>query len=112
MGQRRIPAKNFLALEKEIMLIQHKEIGKKGMFFIEEDGAILAEIVFSHPTKDQLMIEHTQVDEELQGQNIGYELVHHTVEFARQHQLKVIPVCTFAKAIFDKKPDFKDVLAD
>ncbi|RYZ46555.1 MAG: GNAT family N-acetyltransferase, partial [Chitinophagaceae bacterium] len=33
-----------------------------------------------------------------------------TVEYARMHGMKVSPVCPFAKAVFDKKPDFGDVL--
>ncbi len=94
------------------MLIQHKQQGNRGMFFIEEDGEILAEIIYSHPTTDRIMIEHTEVDDALKGQDVGYELVHHTVEHARQHHLKIIPVCRFAKSVFDRKPDFMDVLAD
>ena len=32
------------------------------------------------------------------------------VEFARQKQLKIIPLCPFAKSIFDKDPSIHDVL--
>jgi uncharacterized protein len=94
------------------MLIQHKQQGSRGMFFIEDDGNIVAEIIYTHPTADKIIIEHTEVDEALQGQDVGYELVHHIVEHARLHNLKIIPVCTFAKSVFDRKPDFMDVLAD
>ncbi|HUC82733.1 MAG TPA: GNAT family N-acetyltransferase [Flavisolibacter sp.] len=92
------------------MLIQHKEGKTRGKFFIEEDGEVLAEIVYAPAGENTIVIEHTEVDDRLKGQNIGYELVHHTVEYARTQGLKVSPVCTFAKAVFDKKPDFGDVL--
>lgn len=92
------------------MNIQHKEGPNRGMFFIEEDGKMVAELVYAKGGDGLIIIEHTEVDEELQGRNIGYELVHKTVAYAREHRLKISPVCPFAKAVFDKQPDFGDVL--
>jgi predicted GNAT family acetyltransferase len=92
------------------MLIQHKESGNRGMFYIEEDDEIIAEIVYASGGDNILIIEHTEVDDRLKGQNIGYQLVHKTVEHARLYGLKISPVCPFAKAVFDKKADFRDVL--
>ena len=92
------------------MLIQHKEQGKRGIYFIEEDDEVVAEIIYSNYGDDTIIIEHTEVDDSLRGKSIGYELVHKIVEHARMHGLKVSPVCPFAKAVFDKKPDFSDVL--
>lgn len=94
------------------MLIQHQQKENRGMFFIEEDGNVLAEMTYSSRTPNRMVIEHTEVDDELKGQNIGFSLVHQAVEYARLHNLKIVPICSFAKAVFDKKPDFKDVLED
>ena len=91
------------------MQIKHKLTGSKGAFYIEEENS-LAELVYAL-SDDKMIIEHTQVGEELQGKNVGYELVHAAVDYARTHHLKILPVCRFAKAVFDKKPDFSDVLA-
>jgi len=93
------------------MTVQHKKTGNKGMFFVEFDGEIAAEMVYSMTSDDRMIIEHTEVDDVLQGRNIGYEMVHAAVEYARHHHLKITPICSFAKAVFDKKPDFRDVLA-
>ena len=95
------------------MLIQHKQEGNKGMYFIADDGNILAQITYSNVDDDKLMIiEHTEVSDELRGKNVGYELVHKIVEHARLYGQKVAPICPFAKAIIDKKPDFQDVLSE
>jgi predicted GNAT family acetyltransferase len=59
----------------------------------------------------QMMIEHTEVDEELRGGNLGYELVQKAVDFARSHHYTIIPLCQFARAVLEKKPEFRDVLA-
>jgi predicted GNAT family acetyltransferase len=93
------------------MIIQHKGNDNRGIFFIEDEGDVIAQIVYANGGEDVIIIEHTEVEKDMRGQDIGFELVHRTVEHARMHGLKVSPVCPFAKAVFDKKPDFRDVLA-
>ncbi|HZG99840.1 MAG TPA: GNAT family N-acetyltransferase [Flavisolibacter sp.] len=94
------------------MLVQHKRTEKRGMFFIPgEDDEMIAELVYSFQEPDTLLLEHTEVDEELRGQKVGFDLVQAAVEYARQNQYKLIPLCSFAKAVMDRKQDFNDVRA-
>jgi predicted GNAT family acetyltransferase len=46
----------------------------------------------------------------LRGTDAGKKLVKAGVEFAREHNLTVLPLCPFAKAIINKTPEFQDVL--
>jgi len=92
------------------MTIRHKHTGTKGIFFIEEDGQALAELIYTLPSEDKMIIEHTEVGDELRGQNAGYRLVETAVEYARTHHLKIIPLCPFAHSVFKKKPEFADTL--
>ena len=92
------------------MLIQHKKSGTKGMFFVEQGGNILAEMVYTQPAANKMIIEHTEVSDELRGQNIGFQLVNTAVEYARKHHISIIPLCPFANSVFKKKPEFSDVL--
>lgn len=92
------------------MLIQHKQTGHKGAFFVEKDGKMLAEMIYSLPLAEKMIIEHTEVSDELRGQNVGYQLVHTAVEYARANNIKIIPLCPFANAVFKKRPEFADVL--
>jgi predicted GNAT family acetyltransferase len=95
------------------MQILHEQKGNKGMFYIEDpaDHDIQAQMVYFMTTPNEMIIQHTEVDEVLRGQNIGYQLVQHAVNYARQFNIKIIPVCPFAKSVFDRKPEFADVLA-
>ena len=93
------------------MEIKNKKVGTKGMFYVSDDETMLAEMVYTMPSKDKMIIEHTEVSEELKGQNIGYQLVKTAVEYARAHNIKIIPLCPFANSVFKKKPEFADVLA-
>ena len=92
------------------MEIQHKEGGSRGKFFIEAEGKRVAAIVYEI-NNDTLVIEHTEVDPSLRGKNIGRQLVQQVVDEARKENKKVSPVCPFAKALFEKVPDWQDVLA-
>ena len=92
------------------MLIQNKKVGKKGMFFVEQEGNILAEMVYSMPSENKMIIEHTEVSDELKGQHVGNQLVQTAVEYARAHDIKIVPLCTFASAVFKRKPEYADVL--
>ena len=93
------------------MEVKNKKVGTKGMFYVSNDEKILAEMVYSMPSPDKMIIEHTEVSEELKGQNAGLQLVKTAVEFARANAVKIIPLCPFANSVFKRKPEFVDVLA-
>lgn len=92
------------------MDIQQKDDGKKGMFFIEQDGAILAEMTYVWVGTDRIIIDHTEVSPLLSGKGAGKQMVTKAVAFAREKQIKIVPLCPFAKSVFDKVEEFRDVL--
>lgn len=92
------------------MEIQQKDDGKKGKFFIEAEGDVVAEMTYVWTGITGIIIDHTQVDVKLKGQGAGKQLVIKAIEFAREKDLKIMPLCTFAKSVFDKEIAFRDVL--
>ena len=93
------------------MNIRHKENEDRGVFFISEDEQKLAQLVYTKRTSQEIVIEHTEVNKELRGKDIGFSLIERAVAYAREHQLKIIPLCAFAKAVFQREAAFSDVLA-
>jgi uncharacterized protein len=91
------------------MQIERKQNGIKGMFYVGDAENPQAAMVYRRDAKDNIIIEHTEVGDELRGQNVGYQLVHTAVEYARANNVKILPLCPFAKSVFDKKPEFSDV---
>ena len=92
------------------MQIIHRQTGNRGKFIVpDEEGQPVAQLVYTQQQPDTMIMEHTEVNPELRGQNIGFRLVSAAVEYARQHGKKMLPLCPFVKAVFDKKPDFADV---
>ncbi len=80
-------------------------------FFILSDDkqTRLAEITFVYTGDELAIIDHTLVDESLKGQGIAKLLVAKVVERMRKERRKVIPLCPFAKAIFDRTPEYNDI---
>jgi predicted GNAT family acetyltransferase len=60
---------------------------------------------------DLMIIDHTEVDESLQGQGIGKKLLEQLVLFARTYDIKVVSHCQFANVTFQRMKDWQDVLA-
>ncbi|MDM1765636.1 MULTISPECIES: GNAT family N-acetyltransferase [unclassified Acinetobacter] len=90
--------------------IKHKDDGKNGKFYIGEEAHYLAEMTYTWAGNDKIIIDHTTVEDELRGEGVGRKLLDNLVEFARQKKIFVIPLCPFAKSVFDKDQSIHDIL--
>ena len=91
-------------------MIQHEHSGHKGAFFLERDGERLAQMTYT-VAGSRVIIDHTDVDDRLRGTGTGRKLVEAAVEWARKEKTQLMPLCPFAKSVFDKTPAYGDVLA-
>ena len=94
-----------------MMEIEREEHGRKGRFFIDEDGERLAELTYVKSGDGEITIDHTEVDPEFRGENIGEDLVAEAVAFARENNLKIKATCPYAKKVLEEKSEFQDVLS-
>jgi hypothetical protein len=92
------------------MEIKQIDDGLKGEFYIADLNKILAKMTYVWAGQNRFIIDHTEVGDELRGQGAGKQLVAQAVAFARDKGVKIIPLCPFAKSVFDKTPDYFDVL--
>ena len=92
------------------MDVKQKDDGKKGSFYIELNGNKEAEMTYVWAGEARFIIDHTEVSEQLKGKNAGKQLLQQAVNFAREKNVKIMPLCPFAKAMFHKIPEHADVL--
>ena len=90
-------------------MVEHERAGHKGAFVWTQDGKRLARMTYSVAGK-RVIIDHTEVDDVLRGKNAGAQLVHAAVEWARKDNVKLLPLCPFARSVFEKTPEYADVL--
>jgi len=83
---------------------------KNGIFYIEVDGKTEAKMTFVFAGDEKIIIDHTEVNPGNNGKGYGKMMVQKAVEFALEKNIKIIPLCPFAKSVFDKTPDFRTVL--
>lgn len=77
---------------------------EQNAFVIDEDGDRLAEMVIR--VRDKTMIVyHTEVSPKMEGQGIAKQLLERMVEYAKENQLKVVPLCSYVHAQFKRHPD-------
>lgn len=104
--------KLFLWLtQTKAMDFQHKQGQKHSSYYLEQDGEQVAEIVYSTRDDGTLVIEHTEVDDRLQGQHVGQALVERMVQDAQESNQKILPLCSFAAAQFERKPEWASLRA-
>lgn len=92
------------------MKIKRQEHGKKGAFYVEEGGDWLAEMTYYREGVRKIVIDHTEVSDELKGKGVGKALVNAAVQFARNNNLLIKPVCPFAKKVLESSEEFEDIL--
>ena len=86
------------------------KIGKRsGMFLLMISDRQRGKIEF-RLQPDTLTILHTEVDDELTGQGYGHRLVDATADYAREHDLRIKPLCPFARKIMTTDAQYNDVL--
>ena len=93
------------------MIIKHIENTNKGSFVASEEGAQIGEMTYSKAGDDKIIIDHTEVDPQHKGKSIGKILLSKAVDYAREHNIKIVPLCPFVKSTFEKDVDIRDVLA-
>jgi uncharacterized protein len=98
-------------LTSDTMDIKQEQFENNGAFYIEEKNKRVAVMTYSRAGDSIIIIDHTEVDDKLHGKGAGLALVIAAVEFARKQNIKIIPLCPFANAVFTKrKAELGDVL--
>lgn len=91
------------------MTIKVEETENKGSFYLEIEGEKKAEMTFSKAGTGRIIIDHTEVNDDLRGQGAGLKLAEYAVNYVREKGIKILPLCPFMKATLQKHPEWADV---
>jgi len=90
--------------------IKQIESGTKGFFGAFDGDKEAGRMTYTFVGNTKMIIEHTEVSDESRGQNIGKRILMEVVNYARENKIKIIPLCPFAKSVFDFTEEIRDVL--
>lgn len=91
--------------------IEREDNSKKGRFVIYENDVFAGELSYVWAGEIRFIIDHTNVEPNFIGRGFGEQLVTKAVEYARNNNLKILPLCPFAKKVFDNDVKLEDVRA-
>lgn len=92
--------------KKIVMAKVALQLGEKGRgaFLLLENDIQIGEMVIG--ISDQILtVYHTEVDPQYEGKGLAKTLLEAMVQYARQSNLKVLPLCPYVHAQFKRHPD-------
>ncbi len=88
---------------------QHDVTGNRGAFVATANGVPAGVMTYSRMNNHAVIVDHTAVFDGFEGTGLGKQLVEHGVAWAREHGQKIMPLCPFARALFERTPAYQDV---
>ena len=80
-----------------------------GSFLAVEGDRTVGEMTYVWAGNNHFIVDHTEVINQYEGQGVGKKMVEKAVEFAREKNCTITPLCPYAQYIFDKTPAYNDV---
>ncbi len=84
--------------------------GTKSFYVGDSEEKPLAEMTFVPSGANIVIIDHTYVSDELNGQGVGKLLLKELVDWARKEDKKIMPLCPYAKAQMEKNKEYHDII--
>jgi len=91
--------------------ITHGRDGDAGAFILVRDGRRVGELLYAARGPGVVAVNHTEVDDSLRGSGLARQLVEAVVTWARAENVKLVPRCSYVRAVLARTPAWQDVLA-
>ncbi len=86
--------------------------GTQGIFTAYTDNHIPAGTMqFNLQDNNIMAITHTIVKPQHEGQGVGKALLNAGIQYAQANHYRILPICTFAQAYIQRKPELHALLA-
>jgi len=79
-------------------------------FVLLVDGERLGSLDFARPEAGVLRIDYVEVAPELRGTGLGRRLVEAAADWAREENMKIVPICGYARAVIARDPAMSKLL--
>jgi len=89
-------------MPEHTVTIEREESDGAHEFVLRVDGERLGFLEYTTPEAGVMRIEYVEVDPDLRGTGLGRQLVDKAVGFARDASLRVVPICSYARAVIER----------
>ncbi|MFN8489655.1 MAG: GNAT family N-acetyltransferase [Caldilineaceae bacterium] len=95
-----------MTIRPENIMIEHNAVAERFEAKLDNQLAVL-----EYQRQDgTLFFTHTEVPPKFRGQGIADELAKQALDYARTHQLTVVPLCSFMATYIRRHPEYKDLV--
>lgn len=91
------------------MELKHKETTNRNRFYLLDEGKEVGESTYVYVKDHIIDINHTEIDINYRGQNLGEKLIEAVVNFARKKGIHVSASCPYAKKVLARTDKYDDV---
>ncbi|MDQ7917488.1 GNAT family N-acetyltransferase [Mesonia sp. MT50] len=91
--------------------IKHKENETNGIFYLEIENKIVSELTYIKKEPNILVIDRTETKKTEEGKGLASKLLEHTVNYAKENNYKIDPLCPFAEVKFDENEAYQKIKA-
>jgi predicted GNAT family acetyltransferase len=84
--------------------IGREEVEGRLEFVLRRDGKRAGSLEYTRPDDRILRIEYVEVEPELRGGGVGRQLVAAAVSWAKELNLQVVPICSYARMVIERDP--------
>ena len=84
--------------------IEREELNGANEFVLRVNGERLGFLDYTRPEVGVMLIEYVEVSPQLRGTGLGKQLVEKAVAFAKDNSLRVVPICSYARAVIQRDP--------
>ena len=89
----------------------HRDRKDGGLFYMEVDGARVAEMTYQRLGDTHILIDHTLVDPSLRGKGVARKLLDAAVAWARGNGTRISATCSYVVVQFARDSSLRDVQA-
>ena len=104
----RVPIIEKVKNEKDVIHYQFERERDRAAAYDQSEQEV-GECTFVK-SKNLWVIDHTFVAPDIRGRNVASSLIKIIVEQVRNSNVKIVPLCSFAKKEFMKIDEYKDIL--
>lgn len=95
--------------DRDIDVKFHLEDGR-GKAYVGDLKESDAEMVFHMKEDDVMVVEHTEVKEQMRGKGVARRLLDTVIDRVRDRGWTIIPECEYVRSVYNKEPALRDTL--
>lgn len=92
--------------------IKHVDDGQEGRITLFKEIVAIGELIYSWIGDNTFAITSTEVDPAYRGAGLARRLVIEAATVAHERQALIVPQCSYARAVLERDPNLRALIAD